>query len=148
MRRPPRRPDQPILHGELLWRIGYVSALFVAGTFGMFFWAETRGLAVEVARTLVVNTLVVMEIFYLFSVRYVHGTSLTLQGLAGTPAVLAGVLTVFAGQFIFTYAPIMQSVFGTRPVGFVDGLTIVGVGIALFLLVEIEKRVRSAWRDT
>jgi hypothetical protein len=45
-----------------------------AGAFGMFFWAEARGLPIETARTMVVNTIVVMEIFYLFSVRYVHGT--------------------------------------------------------------------------
>ena len=37
---------------------------------------------------MVVNTLVVMEIFYLFSVRYVHGSSLTWRGVLGTPAVL------------------------------------------------------------
>ena len=36
---------------------------------------------------MVVNTLVVMEIFYLFSVRYVHGPALTWQGVLGTPAV-------------------------------------------------------------
>ena len=45
----------------------------------------------RLARTMVVNTIVVMEIFYLFSVRYIHGPSLTWQGVLGTPAVLIGV---------------------------------------------------------
>ena len=46
------------------------------------------------ARTVAVNTLVAIQIAYLFNVRYVHGTSLTWQGLLGTPAVLLGVGTV------------------------------------------------------
>jgi len=144
MRRPPRRRDQPILTGDLVWRIGFVSALFVAGAFGMFFWAEARGLPIEEARTLVVNTLVVMEIFYLFSVRYVHGTSLTWQGLLGTPAVLIGIAVVVVAQLAFTYLPPFQAVFATRAVAVADGLVVIGMGVVLLLVVELEKRLRTA----
>ena len=56
---------------------------------------------------------------------------------------LIGVALVVAIQFAFTYLPWMQSIFGTAPVGLVDGLLIVGVGVALLLLVEIEKRIVS-----
>jgi magnesium-transporting ATPase (P-type) len=149
MRRPPRRTRQPILSGQLLWRIAFVSALFLVGAFGMFFWAEGRGLPVETARTLAVNTIVVMEIFYLFSVRYVHGTSLTWRGVLGTRAVLIGVGVVVAAQFLLTYAPFMHAIFDTRPVSIVDGLAVVAVGVALLLVVEIEKRVQRLlleWR--
>ena len=73
MRRPPRPAGEPLLTPGLLWRILFVSALVVAGAFGSFAWATARGLSIETARTMVVNALVVMEIFYLFSVRYVHG---------------------------------------------------------------------------
>jgi len=44
-------------------------------------------------------------------------------------------------QFAFTYVPVMQKIFGTAPIGLVDGFLIVGVGVALLLLVEIEKRI-------
>lgn len=142
MRRPPRRPDAPILSGDLLWRVVFVSVLFVIGAFGMFYWAEARGLSLETARTMVVNTIVVMEIFYLFSVRYVHGTSLTLRGAVGTPAVLIGVGVVTAAQFAFTYLPFMQAVFQTRSLALLDGVAIVGVGVALLVAVEVEKRIR------
>jgi magnesium-transporting ATPase (P-type) len=142
MRRPPRTAREPILSRDLVWRIGFVAALFVAGAFGVFAWAQERGLGIETSRTMVVNTIVVMEIFYLFSVRYVHGTSLTWQGVLGTRAVLIGVAAVVLGQFLFTYLPPMQTVFGTRPVALFDGLAIVGVGVALLLVVEAEKRIR------
>jgi hypothetical protein len=55
--------------------------------------------------------------------------------------VLIGVALVVAMQFAFTYLPWMQSIFGTAPIGLVDGLLIVGVGVVLLLLVEIEKRI-------
>ncbi|MDJ0758862.1 MAG: cation-transporting P-type ATPase [Woeseiaceae bacterium] len=143
MQRAPRIAGQAILGGRLLWRIGFVSVLFLIGAFGMYYWAEARGLPVEVARTIVVNTIVVMEIFYLFSVRYVHGTSLTREGALGTRPVLIGVGLVTAAQFAMTYAPFMQVIFDTRPVAFLDGIFVVAAGVAMLFVVEIEKAV---WR--
>ncbi len=142
MRRAPRAPGQPILSGLLIWRVAFVSLLFVIGAFGMFFWARARGLSVEEARTIVVNTIVVMEISYLFSIRYLHTTSLTWKGFLGTPAILIGIAAVVAGQFVFTYAPFMQTLFATRPVSLADGLAIVGIGILLFVILELEKLAR------
>jgi magnesium-transporting ATPase (P-type) len=141
MRRPPRSSSEPLLSGAVLWRVGLVSVLVVAGSFGMFYWATERGLPLETARTIVVNTIIVMEVFYLFSVRYVYGTSLTWEGVIGTPAVLIGVAVVIVSQFAFTYLPFMNWVFDSRPVAAADGLMIVAVGIALLVLVELEKRI-------
>jgi magnesium-transporting ATPase (P-type) len=142
MSRAPRARRQPILTASLIWRILFVSALFVAGAFGIFFWAQSRGLTIEHARTLVVNTIVVLEIFYLFSIRYVHGTSLTWQGVLGTPAVLVGVGAVVVAQLAFTYLPFMQAAFGTRSLSVPEGALVIGVGVALLAVVEVEKRIR------
>jgi magnesium-transporting ATPase (P-type) len=128
----------------LLWRVAFVSLLFVVGVFGVFFYAIERGVSIETARTKVVNTIVVMEIFYLFSVRYVHGPSLTWQGVLGTPAVLIGVGIVVVLQLGFTYLPLMHTVFGTGSIALLDGLVVVGVGVATLLAVEIEKRIGAA----
>ncbi|RST84563.1 cation-transporting P-type ATPase [Aquibium carbonis] len=146
MARPPRRSREALLSGRLLWRILFVSALMVVGTMGVFSLALAEGHSVEMARTMAVNAIVVMEIFYLFSVRYVHGTSLTWQGVFGTPAVLIGVAVVVVAQFAFTYAPPLQAVFGTEAVSFADGLAIVAVGVALLVIVEVEKRLAAWWQ--
>ena len=122
-----------------MWRVGYVSAFMAAGAFGTFFWALGRGLPVETARTLVVNAVVVMEIFHLFSVRYVHGRSLTMRGLMGTPVVLAGVAVTALAQLAFTYWPPLAGLFDARPVALIGGLVVIGVGVALLFMVEAEK---------
>ncbi len=142
MTRPPRPPDEPILSGFLVWRIFLVSALFLAGVFGMFAHAKAQGLDVEEARTIAVNTLVVMEIFYLFTVRHLFTPSITWRDVLGTPAVLIAVAAVTALQFLFTYAPFMHTFFASRPLSLVQGLQVVAVGIAVMLVLEAEKRLQ------
>jgi magnesium-transporting ATPase (P-type) len=139
MRRPPRPVDEPMLSRFLVWRIVFVSALFMVGVFGMFEWALWHGASIETARTVAVNTLVCMEVFYLFSVRYLKTRSFTWQGVRGTPRVLAAVSTVFALQLLFTYAPPLQAMFRSAPVPWTMGLQIVAVGVLLLVVLELEK---------
>lgn len=142
MKRAPRPPCEPMLSGFLLWRVVFVSALFSAGIFGMFSWSQASGSTIEEARTYAVNTLVVMEIFYLFSVRYLRAPSFTLKGIRGTRPILIALTVVVTLQLIFTYAPFMEAFFDVRPVDFIHGAEIIGIGIALFAILEIEKWLR------
>ncbi len=147
MRRPPRRADEPILSRFVLWRVGFVSLLFCAGIFGTFTLAQARGGSLEEARTIAVNTLVVMEIFYLFSVRFLKATSLSLEAVLGTRSVLIAIAVVTALQFAFTYAPFMEAFFGTRPLSVAQGAMAFAPGPLLLLILEIEKRVLRHVRE-
>jgi magnesium-transporting ATPase (P-type) len=148
MRRPPGPADEPLLSRFLVWRIAFVSALFLTGIFGIYEWALLLGASVDAARTVAVNTLVCMEVFYLFSVRYLKARSFTWQGVRGTPRLLAAVAGVFALQLFFTYAPVMQQLFRTEALPLVWGPRVIAVGIVLLAILEIEKavlrRVRTA----
>lgn len=146
MKRPPRPRDAPILSPFLVWRLVFVAVLFAIGSFGIFDYAMRRELGIDAARTMVVNTLVVMEIFYLFNVRYLHMTSFSLVGAAGTPAVLGAIAVVVAAQLAFTYLPFMHALFDSAPISFTDGLLIVGIGVMTMVVLEIEKVVtRKFW---
>ena len=142
MKRPPRPTGTPLLSAFLAWRIVFVSMLFLAGIFGIFVWTRAQGASLEEARTYAVNTLVVMEIFYLFSVRFLRAPSLTMKGIVGTRAVLVAVAAIVFLQLVFTYAPFMEAFFDTRPVDFIHGMEIIGIGIALFAVLEFEKWIR------
>lgn len=141
MQRPPRRPDEPMLSAFVVWRVVFVSLLFLAGIFGMHSWALAQGASLEEARTVAVNTLVAMEVFYLFSVRYLKRPAFTLQGVRGTPRVLLAVAGVFVLQLLFTYAPPLQALFASRPLDLATGALIVMVGLAVLLVLELEKAV-------
>ncbi|MDX1655526.1 MAG: cation transporting ATPase C-terminal domain-containing protein, partial [Candidatus Competibacteraceae bacterium] len=65
--------------------------------------------------------------------------SLTWRGVMGTPAVLVAVGVVTALQLLFTYAPVMERLFDTRPVDISHGAVILAVGMVLFALLELEK---------
>lgn len=142
MRRPPRPRDEPLLTGGLVWHIVLVSLLFLCGVFGMYHYAIDRGYSVELARTIALNTLVAMEIFHLFFIRNIYGTSLTWKAVRGTKMVWTVVIVITVAQFAITYLPLLQAVFATEAIPFRDGLLIVCVGVALFAIIETEKQIR------
>jgi len=147
MRRPPRPRDEPLLTGELVWHVVLVSALFLAAVFGMFFYAIDRGYPVALAQTIAMNTLVVLEIFHLFFIRNIHGTSLTWKAVRGTQIVWACVIAVTLAQFAITYLAPLQRIFGTQAVPLSDGLLIFGIGVAFFALIETEKQMRLSLKS-
>lgn len=145
MRRAPRNPGEPILSAFVVWRILLVSILFLIGIFGVFRWSLEQGFSVEMARTHAVNTLVIMEIFYLLSVRSLRTRSFSVTGLFGTRAVWIAISIVLALQFLFTYAPFMQFFFETRSMAVREAVIIVGIGLLLFIILECERWIRMQW---
>lgn len=146
MLRPPRSRNEPLLNGDLVWHIVFVSALFVVGVFGIYTYATDKGYSIELSRSMSMNTLVVLEIFHLFFIRNIYGTSLTWKAVRGTRIVWVTVLTVTIAQFVVTYLPVLQGIFGTEAVPLLDGLLIVGVGAIFFAIIEIEKQLRLTFR--
>ncbi|MGF6861693.1 magnesium-transporting ATPase (P-type) [Rhodobacteraceae bacterium MBR-64] len=145
MRRPPRARGAPLLTGTLIWQIVLVSTLILVAVFGMFFYATDKGYPDHLAQTIAMNTLVVLQIFYLFFIRNIHGPSLTWAAARGTPVVWTCVIAVTASQFAITYLPPLQAVFGTHAVPLFDGILIVAIGVAFFALIETEKQMRLAF---
>lgn len=144
MKQRPRPRKQPLLTGTLVWHIFVVTLLFVLGVFGIYRYAVGQGYSIELARTMAMNTLVVMEVFHLFFIRNMYGTSLTWKAIKGTKVIWYAVILVTAGQLAITYLPSMQEIFATRPVQLKDGILIVLIGIAVFAVAETEKQIRLA----
>lgn len=146
MRRLPRPRSEPLLTGELIWHIIFVSTLFLAAVFGIYAYAIDAGYSQALAQTMAMNTLVVLEIFHLFFIRNIYSTSLTWAAARGTRIVWSCVITVTVAQFAITYLPPLQAVFGTQSVPFIEGVLILVIGCIFFALVETEKQMRLAFR--
>ena len=139
MRRPPRSPTEALITPLLGLRIAIVSLLMVLVTFTVFEWELARGNSIETARTAAVNMLVVGELVYLFNVRHFTAAAFTRTLFTANPAATAMALILIALQLLFTYAPPMQQIFQTTPLDAASWSLIVGLGLAKFLAVEIEK---------
>ncbi len=145
MRRPPRPSRQSLIDPHLVWRVIFVSGLMVAGCLGIFLWELDRASTVEVARTTAINALVMGQVAYLFNVRHLTRSSLTPKALTGNRWLLWAILMLIMVQLALTYTPFLNDWFGTSPIDEHAWQMIGGFCLALFLLVELEKAVVSAF---
>ena len=141
MRRPPRNPKAPILGGAFLWRIGFVSVLIGGATIAVFLVEIRLDMPVELARTVTVNTLVCAQVFYLFNSRFLRESSLSFTRLFTNRVVWLAVGVLAVLQLVFVYAPFMHRLFGSAALELRHWLVPLGIGLAVFLLVEAEKAV-------
>ncbi|WP_018865311.1 cation-transporting P-type ATPase [Thioalkalivibrio sp. ARh3] len=142
MQRPPRDPDTPLLSGFLLWRIPFVAVLLWLGTFGHFVYMETVvGVDEELARTIAINTLVAGQAFYLLNLRLIHQPVLPGLELLRSHSMWIAIGVLVLLQLAFTYVPVMHALFGTTTIDLADWLRILAFGLAVFVIVELEKLV-------
>lgn len=142
MHRPPRQKNEPFLTQSLAWHVVLVTILFLCGVLGLYTYAITRGASLALARTVAINTLVIMEIFHLFFIRNIHESSLRWEVLAGTKAIWLTVIMTIMAQLAVTYIPFLQAMFTTEAISGLDWLIMISAGIVFFIIIEIEKRVR------
>ena len=146
MARPPRDPKRALLTEALLMRTVLLSVVMLAGAFWLFFWElEAEGKSEAAARTAVINVIVVVEITYLFSCRSLHHSIFAIGWLANRWAV-GGSLAMLGAQFLFTYAPVMNTLFHTAPINAGSWLRIAGVAVVAVAIVEFEKWIRYGGR--
>jgi potassium/sodium efflux P-type ATPase len=141
MRLPPRDPQSPLIDRGLVWRIVYVSVLISLGTFGLFFYELELGSSLETARAVAVNAIVFFEVAYVFNSRHLSDSVLNRRGILGNRIVWWGIAAVVMFQVVFTYWPVMNSLFHVAPLDVWMWLRVLGASLLLMLLVEIEKAI-------
>ena len=138
MQRPPRDPRAPLLSAALAARIAVVSVLMLAGTFGLFTWEVHRGASAAEARTVAVNVIVMVELFYLLACRSLERSIFDI-GVLTNPWAAWGALTMLGLQALLTYAPFMQRLFHTAPIGLDAWGRILAVAVVVYLVIEAKK---------
>jgi calcium-translocating P-type ATPase len=140
MQRPPRQVERPLLDGFGLWRIAFISLLLLVLTFGTFYFLyHVKELSIELSRTTAVNALIMGQAFYLLNSRFLTASSFTWRTLTGNRWIPLSILGVLVLQILFTYAPWMNTLFGTTAIPAHYWLWLLLGGVLLFLFVEAEK---------
>ncbi len=142
MERPPRAPHTPILSGELVIRIIIVSMIILGGVYGLFFYEQISGASLPEARTIAVNTIVMIELFYLFNCRSLTKSMFQI-GMFSNKFIWIGVAVMIGIQILFTYLPIMNDVFDSHPISIMSWLKIIGVATVTYAVIEMVKLVSA-----
>ncbi|MDK9724975.1 MAG: HAD-IC family P-type ATPase [Sterolibacteriaceae bacterium MAG5] len=142
MRRRPRPPAMPILDRVLVQRVLLVGLLLLVGSFGLFQLSLARGMGDAEARTVAANVFVFGELFYLFNCRSLTRPVWAMPPLSN-PWIWWGVATMAALQLLFTYLPAMNRLFGTAPIGLQAWGEILAFGVALMVVMDLEKLLRQ-----
>jgi Ca2+-transporting ATPase len=140
MYRAPRSPEQPILTQRLILRISLVGLLLLLGAFGLFEWRLSYGPSLANARTLAVNVFVFGELCYLFNCRSLHH-SMFHVGIGSNSWLIGGVGLMICAQLLFTYWSPMNRLFGSAPIENFEWLLILIVGLTIYSVIEIEKKL-------
>ena len=126
-------------------RILLVASLLVAGSWWLFEWELAHGASLAEARTAALNVFVVVEAFYLFSCRSLTQSAWCI-GFFTNRRLIVGVVAQALAQLTITYLPMMNTVFGTAPLGGEVWLRIFALAVVVSLVVAAEKWLRSRQR--
>jgi magnesium-transporting ATPase (P-type) len=149
MRRPPRRPDAPILSRFVVVRTVVVALLMAAGALALFL-AEYHmalgagveaGHALSEAQTMAVTTVILFQIFYLLNCRSLKESVLEV-GLFSNPWVYVGIGALLVLQLGFVYLPVMNGIFGSAPLPLVAWGEALLVALLVLPVIGAEKRLR------
>ncbi|MEZ2583111.1 cation-transporting P-type ATPase [Kluyvera intermedia] len=145
MNRPPRKPNLHVMDGYAIWRVVFVGLMIAISAFVLEAWLQPRGYSAEFIRTVLLQTLVTAQWFYMLNCRVSDGFSLS-KGLLENKGIwiVSGVLLVL--QLLIIYAPFMQMLFGTESLPFRYWVITFVIGFAMFLIVEAEKMLTRRWR--
>ncbi|MBP8218717.1 MAG: HAD-IC family P-type ATPase [Aeromonas sp.] len=139
MRRPPRNIGEPILP-LALWLLIIGSAILMSGlTLGIYRWSLQLGADLAVARTLAINTLIAAEMLFLINCRSLRRASFSHQAWFGNRHVWLAIGSLLLLQWLQTYVPLMNTLFGTAPVDWDLWPWVMLAALLYYLLIETGK---------
>lgn len=143
MQLPPRNPKEPLLTTRLARRIIIISLFNLIAVFGTFTWIRQTTGNIDLARTMVVDTLIAAETFYLLSIsQFIPSVFAKLrnrsQRIAYAPAI--GIVSIVILQTLFSQWSVMNQLFQTVPVTFAQEAVSIGASLPIIIIVLLLER--------
>ncbi|MEF3092229.1 cation-transporting P-type ATPase [Raoultella scottii] len=147
MNRPPRKTGQHVMDAFAVWRVAFVGTMIAVAAFILEAWLAPRGHSPEFIRTVLLQMLVTAQWVYMINCRSSDSFSLNM-GLLRNKGIwlVSGVLLLM--QLVIIYVPVMQTMFGTEGLPLRYWFITLVIGMVMFLVVEVEKRLTRRWRKT
>jgi len=142
MERPPIDSRLPIFTNDILPRTIISTLLLVLGVYLMYFISDYRNsFSVSVLQTIALNVLIIGKISYLFNTRSFEKTPFEI-GFFSNKAIFIGIFLLLIVQWLITYNPTMNILFGTSPISLLSWFEIFLISFVGFWIIEIEKYFR------
>jgi Ca2+-transporting ATPase len=139
MSRPPRPPDESVFARGLGVHVVWVACLMAALAVGTQTVALHFGIAAW--QTMVISVMAFSQLAHVMAIRS-ETESLLTQGLLSNKPLLGSVVLMILFQLAVIYTPVLNTLFGTEPLRFVELLATVAAGFTVFVAVELEKWMR------
>ena len=146
MKRPPRKPGEPLFNRFVAFRVFFVSILMTVGAIALFSWEYAESLTVGMekadalarSQTIAVTFIIFFQIFYLIKCRSLKDTVMKI-GIFSNGFIFLGIGSMLLLQALFIYTPFMQKVFGTASLDGKGLLISFVAGSVIFFVISIEK---------
>ncbi|CAK7053413.1 MAG: putative cation-transporting ATPase F [Desulfovibrio sp.] len=140
MQRPPRNPEESLLYGYYLFRLIYVGVIMGGACLVIAYGVlDMAAVPLDVFRTIIVQTIVVCEVFYMFNIRNMSAP-FTRNFFSNKVAFMVVAILVVL-QLAITYVPFLSGALGTAPMTAEQWTWPFVTAVILFIVVEIEKLV-------
>ncbi|OPY04932.1 MAG: putative cation-transporting ATPase F [Syntrophaceae bacterium PtaB.Bin038] len=143
VRRPPMDPAEGIMSKTLLQRTFIVGLLISMGVVIGFSRALEEAVPLEKARTIAMTTMVFFQFFQAWNSRS-ETRSIFEIGVFTNPYLAYGLAASLMAHVAAIYAPPFQWLLSTEPIAGAEWLMIVAISLSVIVVVEIDKRLRSA----
>ncbi|WP_129672108.1 cation-translocating P-type ATPase [Candidatus Chloroploca sp. Khr17] len=138
MHRPPHSSTEGIFAGGMGWQVTWVGIVIGALALGVGFWYYQAGLAQW--QTMIVVSLTLLQVFQALATRSNTESILTIGVFSNR--VMWGIIVLVVGlQVLALFSP-LGLFLGLLPLTLNDMLICVGLGILLFVLIEVEKLIQ------
>ena len=138
MARKPRLADAPIISRYVFIRMLVVTILMTVLSFVAYEIIADQHAFIEKGRTVVVNAIVMMGIFLMFSCRS-WDKSIFTTGFKGNKYMVFGAVGMVILQIIFTYMPVFAKFFKTVPLSAKAWGVSLACGVMITAVIELEK---------
>jgi Ca2+-transporting ATPase len=126
----------------LIQRTILVGLLISIGVIYKFTHALEGGVSLERARTVAVTTMVFFQFFQAWNSRS-ESQSIFQINFFSNPWILYGLIASVLAQLASIYVPILQWVFKTEPLTFLEWMKIAAISLTVILSVEVDKGLRK-----
>jgi Ca2+-transporting ATPase len=141
MERKPKDPNEPPITRDMIAIMMAVGLIMAIGTLLVFHFASESGVEVDRARTMAFTTLVMFQMFFVFSARSPY-IPLHKLGFLGNKKLILAVAVSILLQLMIVYVGPLQTAFSTAPLEAMDWLWTVLTASSVLIIMESFK----TWR--